>query len=389
MPTSHTADCNTNVLFVAIEMSNSIWKLSFSTRLTDKPRLRDVAAGAFLFLLKEIKLAKKKLQLPEEAKVVSCYEAGRDGFWLHRRLLDSKIDNRVVDSSSIEVNRRQRRAKTDRLDAIKLLQMLVRWHSGESSVWSVVQPPTAEQEDARQLHRELETLKREQTRHNNRIKSLLVTVDLNIPINRHFAKGLDLCCQWDESPLPKDLKSRLQREFERMQLVNKQIRQLEKSRAEQVRNKKDDPNIERVRRLMQLNAIGSASSWLFVHEVFGWRTIKNRRQLGSLLGLTPTPYASGNMSRDQSISKAGNRRMRVMATEIAWCWLRYQPDSELSRWFQRRFGEGSKRQRRIGIIALSRKLMIALWKYLCDGEIPQGAILSDEPPRFSYTTSLT
>lgn len=296
----------------------------------------------------------------------------------------------VVDSSSIEVNRRRRRAKTDRLDAEKLLSMLMRWANGEETVWSVINPPTPEEEDARQLHRELDVLKREQTRHSNRIKGLLAGIGVDIPVDRNFPQQLQKAEQWDGSPVPDGLRCRLFREFERMQLLNRQIRQLEQQRADRIREQEANPTVEKVRRLLRLRALGPASSWLFVHEVFGWREVQNRRQLASLLGLVPTPYNSGNSQRDQGISKSGNQRMRTMAIEIAWCWVRFQPDSRLSRWYMQRFGGGSRRQRRIGIVALARKLMVAIWKYLKEGEIPDGARMQDSPTyHFSYTPSLS
>ena len=391
MPTSSRNDCITNNLLMAIELSNSKWKVAFACPATRKIRLRQVDAGALRALKREISDAKRHFRLPAEAEVISCYEAGRDGFWLHRWLVSRNVTNHVVDSSSIEVNRRERQAKTDRIDAEKLVRMLLRWNAGEKSVWSVVRVPTPEQEDARHLHRELEVLKREQTRHSNRIKGLLVSVGIRLPrVDRDFPNCLDRCKLWDGSPIMTRLKERLLREFECMQLVNRQIRQLEKERAQLIREGEDDRTIQKVRRLMQLSGIGPASAWLFVHEVFGWREIKNRRQLASLLGLTPMPYSSGSKHRDQSISKAGNRRMRTMLIEISWCWLRYQPNSQLSRWFMKRFGTGSKRQRRIGIVAMARKLAISLWKYVRDGEIPPDAECSDAPLiRLHYTPSLS
>lgn len=400
MPTSRNGDCTRveDCLYVALELSNSKWKIACSTGPGRKPRQRDLGGGAWLGLLREIQEAKKRFGLPSDARVVCCYEAGRDGFWLHRFLCQKGIENIVVDSSSIEVSRRSRRPKTDRLDVQKLLNMLIRWDQGEEDVWSVVHPPSIQQEDARQLHRELEALKREQTRHNNRLKSLLVSMGIQVSkIDRNFPRLVEEAQLWDGNGLPENLKKRMLREFERMQLVNRQIRDLEKRRAEEIRQQlkreeqqeAGDPQLEMVCGLLRLVAIGPASSWLFVHEVFGWRKVANRRQLASLLGLVPTPYNSGGSERDQGISKSGNRRMRTMSIEIAWCWLRWQPQSALSQWYMKRFGQGSKRQRRIGIVALARKLMIALWKFQREGEIPTGARLRDGPYPFSYTPSLS
>lgn len=374
------------VLYLALELGWDSWKLAFAAGPGPAPRRREMLARDLAGLAREIAEAKRRLGLPADCPVRSCYEAGRDGFWLHRWLLAQGVENVVVDSSSIEVNRRQRRAKSDRLDAAKLLSMLVRYAGGEAKLWSVVQVPTAEQEDARQLHRELLTLKQEATQHTNRIKSLLTTCGLALEIDKHFPKKLKELRQWDGSPLPPALHQRLLREFERLQAANRQARELEQARAQEVREREGSPAIDKVRKLLGLKAIGIRSSWLYVQEFFGWRKFRNRREVGSLAGLAPTPYASGQTDRDQGISKAGNKRLRWMAVEIAWSWLHFQPDSELSRWFYARFGRGSSRQRRIGIVALARKLLVQLWKYLETGVPPAGATLTDWRPKARLTT---
>ena len=374
------------VLYVALELGWNSWKLAFAAGSGPAPRRREIVGRDVTGLAREIAAAKRRLRLPEDCLVLSCYEAGRDGFWLHRWLLAQGVQNVVVDSASIEVNRRQRRAKSDGLDAAKLLSMLMRYVGGEPKVWSVVQAPTVEQEDARQLHRELLTLQQEATEHTNRIKSLVATCGLTLEIDRHFPKKLKELRQWDGSPLPEALHQRLSREFERLQVVNRQARELEQQRAKDVRERENSPAIDKVRKLLGLKAIGIGSSWLYVHEFFAWRKFKNRREVGALSGLAPTPYGSGQTEHDQGISKAGNKRMRWMAVEIAWGWLHFQPDSELSRWFQARFGRGSSRQRRIGIVALARKLLVQLWKYLETGVPPAGATLTDWRPKVRLTT---
>jgi transposase len=385
----HESTAQQGVLYMVFELSQVSWKLGFTTGLGQRPRERDVPARNVASVEAEIRAAKERLKLPPDARVVSCYEAGRDGFWLHRYLLSQKVENVVVDSSSIEVDRRKRRAKTDRLDVKKLLKMLVRYDLGERDVWKVVQPPTAENEDARQLHRELETLHAEQTGHSNRIKGLLASCGLEIEVNRHLPKQLKELRLWDGSALPADLHGRLLREFQRMQVVNRQIRDLEQERARRIRRDDHDPAIGQVRTLLQLKGIGVNSSWLFVREVFGWRGIKNRRQMGAIVGLTGSPYCSGTLDHEQGISKAGNRRMRAMAIEIAWGWLHFQPQSALSRWYERRFAHGGKRMRRIGIVAVARKLLVALWKYLETGVPPEGAELTDDwQSKMHYTPSL-
>jgi transposase len=376
------------VLYMALELSEKTWKLGFSTGLGKEPRQRDIPARAMVALEGEIRAAKERLGLPPETPVASCYEAGRDGFWLHRCLLAIGVANEVVDSSSIEIDRRQRRAKTDRIDVKKLLKMLIRYRQGEEDVWRTVRAPTVEEEDARQLHRELETLHHEQTSHINRIKGLLSSCGETLEIDRQLPKRLKKLRLWDGLPLPPDLHQRILREFERMQVVNRQIRQLEQQRARRIRCKQKNPAIAQVRRLLGLKGIGVNSSWLYVREVFGWREIKNRRQIGAIVGLTGSPYRSGSLDHEQGISKAGNRRMRAMAIEIAWGWLYHQPQSELSRWYERRFAHGGKRLRRIGIVALARKLLVALWKFLESGVPPDGVELTDWRSKLHYTPSL-
>lgn len=361
-------------LYMAIELSNEKWKVAFTIGFGQQPRLRNLTARDLRALTEEIRLAKIRFDLPESAPMVSCYEAGRDGFWLHRYLAAQGITNLVVDSASIEVNRRKRRAKTDGMDVGKLLTMLMRYHQGEKKVWSIVHVPSLEEEDQRQLHRELMALTAERTRHINRIKGLLASQGVVLPVKADFLSQLETVQLWDSSKLPLGLRSRLVREYERLQMINEQIRQLDHSRAEAIRTS-TTPAVEQVRQLLRLKAIGKNSAWVYVMEFFSWRNFLNRRELGSLAGLTPTPYQSGESAKEQGISKAGNRRIRAMAIEIAWVWLRYQPDSQLSRWYQERFARGNSRIRRIGIVALARKLLIALWQYLETGVPPQGAIL--------------
>jgi transposase len=363
-----------STLYLAFELGNKQWKLGFTIGLGQGPRERTIAAGDLVAFQEEIRLAKKRFELSQTARVMSCYEAGRDGFWLHRYLRSKDIENLVVDSASIEVNRRARRAKTDRLDLAKLLTMLIRYDYGEKKVWSVVHVPSPEAEDKRHLHRQLATRKVDRTRHINRIKGLLVGQGVRLSVGADFLERLDKVRLWDGSALPKGLRARLEGECACLQFVNQQIKELEAERTEAIRTS-DDPSVEKVRRLMRLRGIGDNSAWLFVMEFFGWRAFRNRRQVGGLSGLTPTPYQSGDESQEQGIDKSGNCPIRAMTIEIAWGWLRYQPQSELSLWYQRRFGHGSKRVRKIGIVALARKLLVALWRYLEYGEIPAGAQL--------------
>ncbi len=391
MSATHNANSTASsapVLYLALDLGNSTWKLAFSIGLGQKPRIKTINARSTLSLVMEIRAAKKRFGLPEDAPVVCCYEAGRDGFWLHRFLLDQGVSNQVVDSSSIEVNRRRRRAKSDSLDAVKLVEMLIRWHNGERKVWSTIYVPTVEQEDQRQLHREMLKLKAERTAQGNSIKGLLAGLGLCVIVDETLPTQLQNLRQWDNAKLPPLLHERLLREFQRWQLIDRQIHELEAERMAKIRDDKT-PHVEKVRRLLNLKGIGDNGAWLLVYEFFAWRVIKNRRELASLAGLTPTPFSSGESRREQGISKAGNRRVRFMMTELAWGWLRYQPESELSQWYMRRFGQGNKRLRKVGIMALARKLLIALWKYVEGGEAPAGAkVLGwDNKPRFRAVKS--
>lgn len=361
-------------LYLAFELSNTEWKLGFTIGMGQAARIKVLKARNLEGLKREINLAKERFGLPKGTTVYSCYEAGRDGMWLHRYLESTGVNNLVVDSASIEVSRRFRRAKTDRLDAGKLLNMLIRYHEGEQKVWSVVHVPSLEVEDQRQLHREMLALKREQTHHINRIKGILISQGVEMEITKAFVEELEAARLWDGSPLPTGVHTLLRREHERLELVRDQILQIEKKRKEVLRTS-EEASIEQVRRLLKLKGIGVNSAWLYVMEFFSWREFRNRRELGSLSGLAPTPYASGESLHERGISKAGNRPVRAMAIEIAWSWLRNQPESELSRWYDRRFAKGGSRIRRIGIVALARKLLIALWKYLEYGTLPEGAQL--------------
>jgi len=366
-------NANEGRLYLALELSKKTWKLGFSDGRSARARIRSMAARNLQGLAEEIAQAKRHFHLELTAATVSCYEAGRDGFWLHRALLRNGIDNVVVDSASIDVQRRKR-AKTDRLDAEALVRKLVRYERGELDVWSVVQAPSREAEDARQLHRDIGILQREQRQHRARIQSLLYTQGVEITVTGRLMWKLERLRCWDGQPVPAELHERIEREYRRLQVVEQDLRAVRKQQAARLK-KPQTPAQEKIRLLQQLCGIALTSSWVFVMELFGWRQFRNRREVAGAVGLTPMPYQSGDSAREQGISRAGNRRARTMAVEIAWSWLRYQPDSELSQWYQRRFGSGGKRMRRIGIVAMARRLIIDLWRYVEHGIVPAGAVL--------------
>jgi transposase len=374
----------TATLFIALELGQDKWLLACATQAAQKPCFRSLPARDLTKLGDEIAKAKQRFGLPADAPVCTCYEAGRDGFWLHRALTSRGIDNVVVDSGAIEVNRRHKRAKTDPIDAAKLVNLLCRYHGGERKVWSVVNVPAVADEDRRQLHRGLKDLQRQQTACSNRIKGLLASQGLDAPVDANFRTTLAQLRDWADQPVPAGLRERVLQEFAVWEALHRQVRDAANEQERRLREGKE-PYLDQVRRLLGLKAVGVRSAWVLVTELFAWRDVKNGKELGALVGLTPTPYDSGQSEREQGISKAGNKHVRSLIVELAWLWLRWQPGSALSQWYERRFGSGNKRSRKIGIVALARKLLIALWRYLVQGEVPEGAAEKDWRLRVSST----
>jgi transposase len=361
---------------MAMELSTEKWVLAFSTGVARPPRIREIFARDFAGLQREIRRSRERFGLPGDAPVVSCYEAGRDGFWIHRYLVSEGIENVIIDSASIEQNRRRKKIKTDRVDARKMVRMLCRWHGGEPDVFRTVRVPSEKDEDRRHLHRELKTIKGDRNRVVNRIRSLVAELGLNsrVRLDGEFPNWLEKARQWNGRAVPTGASTRLLRQFRRFQRFGEEIAELEKERRQRIRTE-DSLQARQVRKLLGLKAIGVTSSWLLVHEVFGWRTFSGSAQLASFTGLVGAPHDSGGTEREQGITKAGNKWIRSVIIEVAWMWLRYQPQSALTRWYYRRFGDGGKRMRKIGIVALARKLIIALWRYLEKGIPPEGAVL--------------
>jgi transposase len=362
----------TIVLLVAMEMSLKTWRLVMAVKGQPRKRVKTVDGGDYPALLKAVEEVKERFQLPAETPVIFCYEAGRDGFYPYRRLTELGHEVWVIDSASIEVSRKQRRAKSDGIDAEKLSDLMQRKASGEKKALRIVWVPSVEEEDQRGLPREREALLQDRQRVWNRIESWLFNQGY-----REIPKSAAALTEWLQArrELCPQLRERLTRDIERLALLEKQVRATEKEMNRQVQQEHKTEMARVAYALMGLCGIGLIGAWVLASELFGWRKFRNRREVGGALGLTPTPYSSGEDQREQGISKAGNERARALLVELSWLWLRYQPDSALTRWFQERFAGGGKRLRRIGIVALARRLAIALWRYVDQGVMPAGATL--------------
>lgn len=376
---NHQYTQESGVLYMAIELGGTKWALMFATRLGQKPRRRSVAAGDLDGLQSEIAKARRYFGLAPDAPVYSCYEAGRDGFWPHRFLLNRGVRNAVVDSASVEVSQRQRRVKTDRLDAKNLLRRLIRYHQGEDESLSVVRVPTESEEDQRRIQREMRRRVEARKAQRSRIQALLNLKGIRVnSVHPRLAERLPELVGAGGQRLGPCERAEIDRELRLLQVLNDQIQEIRQERRRRLREEDSEP-MRKIGALQCLHGIGEESSWLFVTEMFGWREFSNVREVSALSGLAPSVYGSDQTVREQGISKAGNERVRTMAVEIAWKWLEHQPHSALSQWFERRFANQSSRVRRNGITALARKLVVSLWKYLEWGEVPAGAVLSEPP----------
>jgi transposase len=358
-------------LYVAFELSAKDWKLAMTSGFGVEPWVRTVAAGDLRAVERALGDGRRRYQLPAAAAMVSCYEAGRDGFWIHRALATVGVTNRVVDSASIEVNRRARRAKTDRLDALKLVRMLVRVCSGERDVWREVRVPPPAEEAARHVSRDRTALLQDHTRLINQMRSWLATCGCRLPGARPTGWWTTVH-DWAGALLPGSLHARLARAHARCQLLETQIAELD---AQQEAAVTAAPADSALRRLTQLKGVAATSASILIDEGLVWRAFQNRRQVGGLLGYAPLPFDSGAQHRDQGISHAGNARLQAVSIQLAWNWLRWQPLSSLTSWYRERFARGGKRVRRIGIVAVARRLLIALWRYATSGVVPANAIV--------------
>jgi transposase len=369
---------------LAIELSKKSWVVAVNTPLSDKISLYKLKPCDWKGLLQLIERIRKRVseELKKPVAVISCYEAGYDGFWLHRVLEAHGVHNHVIDPASLQVDRRARRAKTDGIDVGKLLRSLMAYLRGEPKVWSVVRVPTVIEEDNRRLHRERSRLINERIQHVNRIKGLLAIHGIYDyePMHPERIPRLERLRTADRHTLPLHLKAEILRELQRLELVLGMIQTIETERdaiASAKSKSQQTTSTKKIKHLVKLKSIGPEFATVLVGEVF-YRTFNNRKQIGSYVGLTPSPFQSGSTSRDQGISKAGNTKARTTMIELAWLWLRNQPDSLLSVWFRERVASRKGRIKRIAIVAMARKLLIALWRYLETGVVPEGAVLKSK-----------
>ena len=362
---------------LVFELSKAKWKLGVMLPGSQKMSRYTIDGGDLTALSGRLLAARCKAENSgKPVRVLSCYEAGLDGHWLHRWLTEQGVISHEVDPSSIEVSRRARRAKTDRIDLAKLMRTFLAYLRGEPRVCSMLHVPTVEDEDRKRRTRERERLLKERIAHTNRIKGLLFGQGIRdaILLKSGFVASLDKLRTGDGRGLPPRLKDEIVREHERLCLVHQQIIALEATSKAELRAATPGSAEAKIMQLVDLKSIGPVGGRELVHEAF-YRSFDNRRQVGSYFGLAGTPYDSGESHREQGISKAGNWRARKLAIELAWLWLRHQPNSELSRWFRQRVGNMQGRIRRITIVAVARKLMVALWRYLTTGVVPTGAVL--------------
>ena len=365
-------------IFATIELSQKTWLVTLHSPDRDRMSRHKLEGGdhAGLLALIESIRARAALKLGSAPKVVSCYEAGYDGFWLHRLLMTAGITNYVFDPSSIAVDQRARRVKTDRIDGEKMLRTLMAYLRGEPRVVRIVRVPPPEQEDARRASRERGRLTKEQTAHTTRIKALLRLLGIAVgnPRRRDWLTWLVKQRDWQGQAVPPRIMAEIEREHARLMLVREQLDALTQASAQADLAPAAVQMAQRSKLLLRLKCLGPAFATTLTHEVF-YKDFRNRREVASYFGLTPSPWQSGGIDRDQGISKAGNPRARCAAIELAWLWLRHQPDSKLTQEYRRRTLDASKRIKRVAIVALARKLIVALWRYLTTGLVPEGAML--------------
>ena len=374
-PVSHPAAIRVDLgaIFVSLELSKSTWLVTSLSPGSEKMSRHSVPSGDMPALLSCLDALRDKAEAREgqRYRVIAIQEAGLDGFWIHRALASEEwVTSHVVDAASIAVSRRHRRAKTDRIDGEALVRTSMAWIRGEPRLCSMVRVPTVEDEDRRRIGRERRALVKERTLHTNRIKGLLFSVGIRgyEPNRRDRRERLEELRTIDGKPLPSHLKAQLNRELDRLELLAKQIKCVEAERDDMAEASPQSM-------LATLKGIGPEFANVLASEGL-FRHFDNRRQIAAYAGLAPSPWRSGSINREQGVSKSGNPRLRTTMVQAAWLWLRYQPDSTLSRWFQERVVHNGGRGKKVAIIALARKLLVAFWKYAMSGVVIEGAVMT-------------
>jgi transposase len=387
---STPADGQAATIYAALELSSKNWLLAIQTPDRDKISRHQVPPGDSAKLIAHLERARTRVQDGTDApvRVMTCYEAGRDGFWLHRVLRANGIDNQIVDPASLLTDQKKKSAKTDRIDVHKILRALKLWHDGDTEACRMVHVPTPDQEDARRPVREAQRIKKEQTGHTNRIKSLAALHGIWTfqPLRRDWREQLERLQTADGRPLPPQLKAEIRRECERLHYIRGQLKELvredrahrrEARRSAEGKQPEEKTALEQraelIAHLKTLKGVGDVGASVLVNEVF-FRDFENRQELAGYVGLTPQPNSSGPREADQGLDKAGNALARWAMIELAWRWLQFQPDSYLSRWFNERVGNARGRLRRIKLVAMARKLLVAFWRYVTQGIVPEDAV---------------
>jgi transposase len=367
-----------SAIFVSLELSRSKWLVTSLSPGGGERMSKFVVTGGdvpgLLACLAELQ-RKAKARTGSSFRIVSIQEAGLDGFWIHRILEREGIESYVVDPASIATSRRRRRAKTDKIDGEALVRALLAYKRGEPRVCAMLRVPTPEEEDRRRLVRERKALTNERVRHVNRVKGLLFGQGVSgyQPLNRDRRKRLDELVTGDGRPLPSALKAQISRELDRIELLIEQIKAVEKARDDMMAAAQTSSPAPAL--LLNLKGIGPQFAAVIWSEGLS-RHFDNRRQVAAYAGLAPTPWQSGKVDRDQGVSKSGNPRLRTTLIQLAWLWLRHQPDSALTAWFKERVTQNGGRQKNAAIVALARKLLVAMWKYVTAGVIIEGAVLT-------------
>jgi len=371
---------NLGAIFVSLELSRSTWLItSLLLGGSEKMSKHSVPAGDICALLARFSELRQKAftRTGKSFPIIVIQEAGLDGFWIHRVLQNEGIESHVVDPASIATSRRHRRAKTDRIDGETLLRTLLAYKRGEPRVCAMVKAPTPEEEDRRRLCRERKVLIAERVQHVNRIKGLLLCQGVSgyEALRRDRRQRLDELKTGDGRALPDHLKAQISRELARLELLLEQIKAMEAERdALFAAAKATMPASGPVAMLLEIKGIGPEFAAILWMEAF-FRSFANRKQVAAYAGLAPTPWQSGSVDREQGVSKAGNPRLRTMLIQLAWLWLRHQPQSALALWFKERVSRNGGRFKKTTIVALARKLLVALWKYVTAGVIIEGAVM--------------